>query len=109
MQAAIDAHLVRRVRVALQPWQALIGQCGSQRPGGVIEACGAAEVEHTQLLNAGATLLADQLAAALHVNAHFDLKIRRMNRRNEYNQQAHDYLYIHCAVPCQRSLATSFL
>ena len=80
MQTAVDAHLVRRVRVALQPWQTLIGQRRRQRPGRIIEACGAAEVEHAQLLNACLALLADQLAAALHIDAHFDLKIRRIDQ-----------------------------
>ncbi|KAI3480421.1 hypothetical protein L1887_57435 [Cichorium endivia] len=76
MLAAVDLHLIGGIRVAFQARRTLHQQLTGQRPGGVIQPRTAAEVQHAQGLGTSVAGFVDQQAAALHVDTHFDEKIR---------------------------------
>ncbi len=72
MQSAIDAKLIRRVGISLQSRQSRIHQRRPEWPGRIVNARGAAEIEHTQMLDTGSAALADPLAKGLYIDPHFD-------------------------------------
>jgi hypothetical protein len=79
----------------------VVGQRRAQGPGRIIEARGAAEIQHAQLFDTRLALLADQLATTHHVNADFNLKIRRIYRAPKYPEQAQHHTCNHGPIPWQ--------
>ncbi|MNP47002.1 hypothetical protein D3C76_1410370 [compost metagenome] len=73
MQAAVDPELIRGVGIAFETGQALVHQRRRQRPGGIVQPRGIAEVQHPQLLDARCALLANHLTTAQHVDTHVHL------------------------------------
>ena len=101
MQAAVNAHLIGRVGVALQARLALADQGRTQGPGRVIQTRAAAKIQNAKLLDASLAGNAHQLATPLHVDAHFDLKLRTVSRVAEH--RAHDCQYC-SSLHCPKSL-----
>ncbi|MNH35953.1 hypothetical protein D3C79_966960 [compost metagenome] len=87
MLAAIDPHLVGRVRVAFKAWRPLVEEYTAQRRIRAIQTRSATQVDPTQRLCASVARLVDEHAAALHQHPYFHEKVSRYGTAAQHQAQ----------------------